>query len=428
MARQENHPHKLSLTYQILYAMLGGIAFGLFLFYIPHYPWIENFLINGLLAIGGQVFLSVMKMLVVPVVFVSLVCGITNLGDPKKLGRLGLKTILLYIFTTCIAISLGLTIASLIGIGKGTSLVPSTTFVPVHAPSLKAIFIGFFPTNPFDALARGDMLQIIVFSILLGTGISLVGSKACGVTQLFNQLNHVVMKLITMIMYVAPYGVFCLIAKLLAKEGVALITHLLGYFLTVLLVLIIHLFLTNSIIIKVFAKLNPLLFFRKMYSAMLFAFSTSSSNVSIPVVLATVERKLGVHNSVAAFVIPLGATINMDGTAIMQGVATVFIANAYQIDIGISGYLMVVLTATLASIGTAGVPSVGLITLAMVLRQVGLPVEGIALIIGVDRILDMVRTAVNITGDSAIACLVAKSENELEFETYNSRDVYSLPE
>ncbi len=423
-----SNPHKLSLTYQILYAMLAGIVFGLFLFYIPHGNWIENFIINGLLAVGGQVFLSVMKMLVVPVVFISLVCGITNLGDTKKLGRLGIKTILLYIFTTCIAISLGLAIATLLGIGTGSSLVPSTQYVPIQAPSLKEIFIGFFPTNPVDALARGDMLQIIVFSVLLGSGMSLAGSKAKQVTELFNQLNHVIMKLITMIMYVAPYGVFCLIAKLLAQEGLVLITQLLSYFLTVLLVLIIHLFFTNSILIKFFARLSPFVFFHKMYSAMLFAFSTSSSNVSIPVVLATVERRLGVHNSIASFVIPLGATINMDGTAIMQGVATVFIANAYQIDIGLSGYLMVVLTATLASIGTAGVPSVGLITLAMVLRQVGLPVEGIALIIGVDRILDMVRTAVNITGDSAIACLVAKSEKEIDLEIYNSQKIYSLPE
>lgn len=417
-APKKNH---LNLTYQILIAMFSGFGIGLLLFYAPKQTWIDTYIVNGFLAMGGQIFISLMKMLVVPVVLISLVCGIANLADPQKLGRVGLKTVCLYIFTTAVAIALSITVAELLDVGTRSEALPLMQFHPEEAPSLRQIFLNFFPTNPIDALARGDMLQIIVFALLLGSAIALLDVKetAQRMTTFFEDLNHVIMRLISMILAATPYGVFCLVGNLFAQEGFGLISQLLSYFCTVILVLLLHLVLTNSILLKLLANLNPIRFFNKMYSAMLFAFSTSSSNVSIPVVLTTVEKKLGVHNSVASFIIPLGATINMDGTAIMQGVATVFISHAYQIDIGLSGYLMVILTATLASIGTAGVPGVGLITLAMVLKQVGLPVEGIGLIIGVDRLLDMLRTAVNVTGDSAVACVVAKSEGELESDIFN---------
>ncbi len=278
--------------------------------------------------------------------------------------------------------------------------------------------VKIFRVISFKALSVGFVLQVFWFAFLYGVAIATSGEAGKKVDFVFKNVNEVLMKLITMIMRTAPYGVFCLLGALFARMGYTVIGHLAGYFAIVLLVLFIQLLITYSVFLKVFAGLNPFTFFLKMRDAMLFAFSISSSNASIPVVLKTVEKKLGVDNSIASFIIPLGSTINMDGTAIMQGVATVFIAHAYHISIGVVGYITVIAMATLASIGTAGVPSVGLITLAMVLQQVGLPVQGIALIIGVDRLLDMVRTAVNISGDSMIACIVGKSEKALNEKTY----------
>lgn len=263
------------------------------------------------------------------------------------------------------------------------------------------------------------MLQIIVFAILLGVAVARSGEQGARVIQLFTDFNEVIMTLVTMLMKLAPYGVFCLMVQLFAQQGIGVIGDLAVYFFTVLFVLMLHGFGTYAILLKFLGRLSPLAFYRKMRATMLFAFSTASSNATIPVTMRTVENRLGVKNSIASFTVPLGATINMDGTAIMQGVATVFIAQAYNIDISLSGYLMVIVTATLASIGTAGVPGVGLITLAMVLQQVGLPVEGIALIIGVDRLLDMVRTAVNVTGDSTVSCLVAKSEGQFDQDMFD---------
>lgn len=416
---------KLGLTAKILIGMLTGLAAGVVVHYLPQSDLLDTYVTNGIFEVGGAIFMAIMKMLVVPVVLVSLVCGICNLGDPRKLGRIGVKTLSLYLLTTSIAITLGLTVASVFKIGKGSDLTAETATFTQTIPSLKETLTNIFPTNPFAAMVHGNMLQVIVFALLLGASISLLAERGKRIATLFADLNVVLMKLIVMLIHVAPYGVFCLLASLFAKEGFSLIGHLVSYFCVVLLVLILHLIASNTILLRIFANLNPLKFFRKMYSAMMFAFSTSSSNVSIPVVLETVEVRLGVKNSVASFVIPLGATINMDGTAIMQGVATVFISNAYNIDIGFAGYLTVILTATLASVGTAGVPGVGLITLAMVLKQVGLPIEGIGLIIGVDRILDMVRTAVNITGDSAVACVVAKSEDSLNKDIFDKLEVES---
>ncbi|MBB71324.1 MAG: dicarboxylate/amino acid:cation symporter [Legionellales bacterium] len=412
---------KLSLTAQILIAMLLGAIIGTAINFAPDSAFITTYVTDGLLDIGGLIFIDVMKMCVVPVVFVSLVTGVTSLANPKALGRVGAKAILLYILTTAIAISLGLAIASFLNIGHGMNLAAEQAAVTEAAPSFKEVVLDFFPSNPIAAMSEGNMIQIIVFALLLGTSISFAKEPGRRLRDFFADANEVVMELVMLIIKAAPYGVFCLIGRLFAKMGFGVIDDLLGYFMTVLVVLVIHVILTNSILLKIFTGLNPLRFFRKMGSAMMFAFSTSSSNVSIPVTLETVERKLGVKNSVASFIVPLGATINMDGTAIMQGVATVFIAHAYNLHIGIGGYLMVVLTATVASIGTAGVPSVGLITLIMVLRQVGLPAEGIGLIIGVDRILDMVRTAVNITGDAAISTIIGKSENALDVETFNKK-------
>jgi len=411
-------PKKPGLAKKMLIALGSGTIIGIILHrYSASIPF-ASFLVDGVFDTGGHIFISILKMLVVPIVFFSLVCGLCQLGDTKTFGRLAFKTIFLYLLTTAIAITIALTVAELLQVGVNGDNLPLHQVDLKKIPPLKDVILNIFPSNPAAAMASGNMLQIIVFSILLGLAISVSGRAGERISQFFKNMESVIMTLIAMVLKTAPYGVFCLVAALFAKMGYTLILQLLGYFAAVLSVLFIQLLLVYPLLLRILGGLNPLHFYRKMLSAMLFAFSTSSSNASIPVVMNSVENKLGVRSNVASFVIPLGATINMDGTAIMQGVATVFIANTYHIDIGLTGYLMVVLTATLASIGTAGVPSVGLITLAMVLQQVGLPVEGIALIIGVDRLLDMTRTAVNISGDATIACIVGKSEQAMDTEIY----------
>ena len=283
---------------------------------------------------------------------------------------------------------------------------------------MKEVLINIFPDNPVKAMAEGNMLQIIVFALLFGLAISKAGEHGARVKQFFDDINEVIMQMVHILMDLAPYGVFCLLAALFAEIGLGVLGSLASYFFSVVAVLLIHAVLVYGGLLTLLGRLNPVLFLQKMRPVQLFAFSTSSSAATLPVTLDIVQHRLGVDKSVASFTVPLGATINMDGTAIMQGVATVFISQAYAIDIGLSGYLTVIATATLASIGTAGVPGVGLIMLAMVLQQVQLPVEGIALIIGVDRLLDMLRTAVNVTGDATVSCLVAKSENALDEEIY----------
>ena len=353
-----------------------------------------------------------LKLLVVPLVFFSLACGASNLSDGSSIGRIGLKTIGLYLMTTAIAITLALSVANFVNPGLGLSLATETSFVAKESPPLKDVIVALVPTNPIKAMAEGNMLQVIVFAILIGIAIAKCGPAGERIRASLTDWNEVIMRLILILMLLAPVGVFCLMLTLFSNMGFTAIADLFKYFMTVAGVLVLHFLLTYSMMVRFVAGLNPIRFYSNFSPVMAYAFSTSSSNATLPVTLETVEHRLGVKNEVASFTVPLGATINMDGTAIMQGVATVFIAQAYNIDVGLTGYLMVVMTATLASIGTAGVPGVGLITLALVLQQVGLPVEGIALIIGVDRLLDMMRTAVNVSGDAAVATIVAKSENQ----------------
>lgn len=416
------HHAKSQLTKKILIAMLAGILIGVIVNKLPKAPWLTTYFTEGLFDIGGKIFISLLEMLVVPIVFVSLVCGTFNLDSSMRFGKIAAKTIFLYALTTAIAISLALVCAHLSGIGIGNNFVAKGS-VNTHAiPSFKQTLLNIFPSNPVDAMAKGNMLQIILFSILLGLAITFAKEKGQRVRHIFNDFNEIVMILMSMVLKITPIGVFCLVASMFAQIGFSLIVKLASYFAIVLVALALQLLISYSSLIKVLTGLSPIQFIRNMMPAMLFAFSTSSSSASIPVVLNTVEKKCGVDNSIASFVIPLGATINMDGTAIMQGVATVFIANSYNINLGLTGFLKVILTATLASIGTAGIPSVGLITLTMVLMQVGLPIEGIALIIGVDRLLDMSRTAINITGDAMIACIVAAGEKAIDLTTFNGRD------
>ncbi|MFY8328291.1 dicarboxylate/amino acid:cation symporter [Pseudoalteromonas sp. ZZD1] len=421
----------MSLTTRIMIGMALGVAVGfifqailageddylipLGLFSLP----IKSFFVDGLFHIGGQIFIASLKMLVVPLVFVSLVCGTCSLSDPKKLGRLGGKSIGLYLITTAVAITVAMTLALLVNPGEGINLPTEAAYSAKQAPTLAQVIIDMFPTNPIDAMASGNMLQVIVFSLLFGIAMALSGKAGKRVALVFEDLNAVILKLVTLLMNVAPYGVFCLMAKLFTTIELDLIVSLAKYFGVVMAALAIHAFINYSILLKVLTGLNPVTFLKKMKHACLFGFSTSSSSATMPITLETATKKLGAHNSVASFTVPLGATINMDGTAIMQGVATVFIAQVFSVDLTLSDYLMVVLTATLASVGTAGVPGVGLIMLAMVLNQVGLPIEGIAIIIGVDRLLDMTRTAVNVTGDCMVTCVVAKSEGQLDEAVFN---------
>ncbi len=377
-------------------------------------PFIKVYLIDGFLNIGGQIFISLLKLMVVPLVFFSLTSGVSSLDKNLSLGRIAGKTLGLYLITTAIAISIGLSIAVFLNPGNNLDLQTSTLLSIPESPNIKDIILNIIPSNPIQAMADGNMLQIIVFSILVGIAIRGLGDSVKIIKDVVSNITDIVLKLVMYIINIAPYGVFCLMSVLFAEKGLTVLGDLSFYFFIVVSALLIHGFLTYSALLILFAKINPFSFFDKVKSLMIFAFSTSSSNATIPVTLKTVIDNIGVNRKVASFTVPLGATINMDGTAIMQGVATVFIANAYSIDLLLTDYLMVILTATLASIGTAGVPGVGLIMLAMVLNQVGLPVEGIGLIIGVDRLLDMLRTVVNVTGDSAVSTIVANSENQLE--------------
>jgi len=420
----------MNLTQRILLAMAAAIFLGSVtqqLLLWPELPadistLLSEGLAGGLFYVGGKIFVASLKVLVVPLVFISLVCGTCQLQGQSSLGRLSLKAIGLYLLTTAIAISIAIFFAELLQPGMGIEETTAVDFTAPAAQPLSQVFINIFPDNPVKAMAEGNMLQVIVFAILIGLAISRSGEPGARLAKHFNDWNEIMMTLVTLLMKLAPYGVFCLLFSLFAKQGLGVIGDLALYMVTVLLVLMIHALGIYPLLLKAFSGLNPLMFLRKMRNTQLFAFSTASSSATIPVTLRAVEQRLGVSNRIASFTVPLGATINMDGTAIMQGVATVFIAQAYGLELGITQYLLVIATATLASVGTAGVPGVGLVTLAMVLQQVGLPVEGIALIIGVDRILDMVRTAVNVTGDATVSCIVANSESAIDKDIFNNRE------
>ena len=334
------------------------------------------------------------------------------------MGRIGLKTVALYLMTTAIAITLALTVANIINPGLGINMAEGMTFQAKEAPPFTQVVLDIFPSNPVSAMAEGNMLQIIVFALLLGVALSRAGDAGLALKASFDRWNEVIMQLVMMLMLAAPVGVFCLMLTLGAHLGFGAIVELIAYFLCVHLLLALNFLITYPTLIKLLVRVSPVLFYQHMAPVMAFAFSTASSGATLPVTLETVKKRIGVRNEIASFVVPVGATINMDGTAIMQGVATVFIAQAFNVDIGLTGYLMVILTATMASIGTAAVPGVGLITLALVLTQVGLPVEGIALIIGVDRLLDMTRTVVNVVGDATVSSVVARSEGQFEDEIF----------
>lgn len=422
---------KLGLSTKIFIGLIVGLFTGLALFFIKEATGgegslaflIDDVIIGFIFELIGGIFVNSIRMMIVPLVFVSLTLGAASMGDIKKLGRIGTKTIGFYLVTTAIAITIAILIATIVqpGINANVSL-EGLEYTAKESPSLASVFVNMVPRNPINAMASGNMLQIIVFALLTGTGLTILGEKTAKIKDLFEEANTLILKLVELIMLVAPVGVFALIAKTMATLGWALMPKLLAYMLCVVGALLIHAVLTYQGFLYIFTKLNPIQFFKNFHPAMTVAFSTASSAATLPVTVETSEKRLGVSPKIASFCLPLGATINMDGTAIMQGVATVFIAQLFGVDLGLMDFLTVIVTATLASIGTAGVPGVGLLMLSMVLVQVGLPVEGIAIIIGVDRILDMCRTAINITGDAVCTLIVAKTEGELDVDVYNAEN------
>ena len=412
----------MTLTTRILVAMIAGIVIGSILNVIAAQGWlsaglqvfIDDNIVTGMFGVVGRIFIASLKLLVVPLVFVSLICGVCSLGNSARMGRIALRTIVLYLITTAIAVTLALVIAVAVSPGAGVEMAGEASYQAAEAPPLTDVIVNIFPSNPIRAMADGEMLQVIVFALLLGVAISRAGKEGERIAAFFKDFEAVIMKIVSILMMLAPYGVFALLAELFSKLGFSTIVDLAKYFFTVLGVLFLHGLVSYSLLLKGLVGLPPSMLLYKMRPVWAFAFSTASSAATMPVTMRTVEKRLGVKSSVAGFTVPLGATINMDGTAIMQGVATVFIAQVYGVDLAFGDFLAVVLTATMASIGTAAVPGVGLITLALVLGQVGLPVEGIALIIGVDRLLDMVRTAVNVTGDATVSLIVAELEGQVD--------------
>ncbi len=425
-----NTKKKITLTTKVMISMLLGIITGLLLnyFQLAEHTFIKEYIVDGLFLVVGKMFITALKMLVVPLVLFSLISGILGIGEVSTLGKIGFKSFLLYLLTTAIAIATAIFFAAISGIGEGVKLTSSASFQAKEAPPLSEVFINIIPSNIFKAFSEGEMLQIIFFAILFGISVLMLGKKAKEIAKGVELLNEVMMNMVNIIMLTAPYAVFALIARAISTLGLDLLMSLSGYVFVLVFALGVHLFGTLMVILKLFSGMSIKTFLKKMRNVQLFAFGTSSSNATIPVTLKTVTQRLGVDNSVASFTIPFGATINMDGTAIMQGVATVFIANVYGVDLSIADYLTVIVMSVLASIGTAGVPGVGLIMLSMVFAQVGLPVEGIGLILGVDRLLDMLRTAVNVSGDSVVSIVVAKSEGKLDPKIYNNPDAGTIEE
>ena len=417
---------KISLTTMIFIALLAGALTGVIINYlIPSNYVVDDIIVQGVFYIVGQGFIRLMRMLVVPLVFCSIVCGSMAVGDTKKLGSVGVKTLIFYLCTTALAITVALTIANIFNPGKGLDMsqiqVTSTVSETTQSMSMTETLLDIIPVNIFNSLSEGNMLQIIVFALILGVILANMGDRVDIVKNFFGQFNDIMMEMTMAVMKLAPIGVFCLISKTFAEIGFEVFIPLLKYMFCVLLALAVQCFVVYLGLLKIFSGLNPFIFIKNFFPVMAFAFSTSTSNATIPMNIDTLAEKMGVSKKISSFTIPLGATINMDGTSIMQGVAVVFTAQAFGIPLDMMDYLTVIGTATLASIGTAGVPSVGLITLTMVFNSVGLPIEGIALIMGIDRILDMTRTAVNITGDAVCTTIVASWNKAVDRDVYYNR-------
>ena len=406
----------MSFTKKIIVSMILGILVGV-TFNLT--SLIESYLgayVVNLLDLVSYLFLSSLKLIIVPLIFFSIVCGIVSLSDDVSISRLGIKTLLLYTTTTVIAISLGLLFSSFIN------------YEPIEMKNLDSVINienietdgNIFPSNIFKSLSDGNIIHLLIFAVLIGISAARIKNRIKTFIQYFYDFNDVINELVKLIISFTPIAVFCILAKTFSTQGIETIMSLAGYFFTVVIVLLFHFFFTFSTLIKFFTALNPVKFFQNLKDVVIFTFSTSSSSASIPFTLKAAEEKYGIDKSISTFTVPLGATINMDGTAIMQGCATFFLASLYGIDLGINEIVTIVITATIASIGTAGIPSAGIIMLTVIFTQIGIPLEGITLLLGVDRLLDMMRTSVNVRGDICISCVIASSERKINEKIFNS--------
>ena len=397
----------MNLSIKILISLVLSVVVGL-MAGVEGLPFIKWWI-----APIGTIFINLIKMVIVPIVFTSLVVGMTSLGDLKKLGRIGIKTIFIYLFTTAIAIMIGFAVAGIIHPGIGLEMTAGDAVKVKEAPSIMQVFVAMVPTNPVASMAKADILPIIIFALFVGVGILQVGGKKSQLLiDWFDAAAEVSYKIINMVMQFAPIGVFCLLLPVVAENGPKVLLPLLSVIACMAFGSVIHAFAVYSSMARIWGNTSPIKFFRGMSEAILIAFTTCSSAATLPINMKNCQEKLGCSRDIASFVLPLGATINMDGTAIYMGVCSLFIANVYGIDLTMAQMGMIVLTGTLASIGTAGVPGAGLIMLSMVLLSVGLPMEGLALVAGIDRILDMFRTTVNITGDAAVTCVINETEKQ----------------
>ncbi|WP_394011246.1 dicarboxylate/amino acid:cation symporter [Anaerococcus cruorum] len=417
----EKDKRKMSQSKKIFVGLILGLIFGIILHsFVPDSHFKNDILIDGIFYTIGQLFIRLMQMLVVPLVFFSIADGCRNLGDTETLGKVGIRIVIFYMFTTALAIFIALSLASLIGPGKGMNMsLGDQSFEAVDTEiSLSDTILDFIPTNPIEALATGNMIQIIIFAVLVGLLIATMEDRLMTLGNIVTEMNDLMMGMTMWVMKLAPIGVFFLITRTFSSLGYDAILSMLSYMASVLGGLVAQLIIVYMLLVSIFVRVNPFKFLKKFAPVMTFGFSTASSSATVPIHIQTLDD-MGVDKKISSFTIPLGATINMDGTAIMQGVAVIFISNAYGIDLTASDFITVILTATIASVGTAGIPSVGLITLSMVLESVGLPVEGIAIIMGIDRILDMARTTVNLTGDASGTMIVANSVGAFDKEKFN---------
>lgn len=411
-----------SQSKKIFIGLILGIVVGILLHtLVPDSHFKNDILIDGIFYTIGQLFIRLMQMLVVPLVFFSIADGCRNIGDTETLGKVGVRIVAYYLLTTALAIVVALSLASLIRPGKGMNMsIGDQSFEAVDTDiSLVDTILDFVPTNPIEALATGNMIQIIIFAVLVGLLIASMEDRLITLGNIVTEMNDLMMGMTMWVMKLAPVGVFFLIARTFSNLGLDAILSMLSYMGSVLGSLVVQLILVYMLLLSLFVRVNPFKFIKKYAPVMTFGFSTASSSATVPLNINTLEE-MGVDRKISSFTIPLGATVNMDGTAIMQGVAVIFISNAYGITLSPTDFLTVILTSTIASVGTAGIPSVGLVTLSMVLESVGLPVEGIAIIMGIDRILDMARTTVNLSGDAVGTIIVANTVNAFDKNKFNS--------
>ncbi len=414
--------NKLSITKLTLLALLFGMIVGIILHELQPSYLKDIIIINGILLIGSNGFLELMKMLVIPLIFTSIVVGVMSVEDTKRLSKVSRKAIILYLITTAMAVTIALLVANIINPGSGldTSTLKVKEVFFAERESFSVVLLNSIPGNPIASMAKGEIIPVIIFSVFIGIAISKEGRRVGIVSKFFIEFNSIMTCITDMIMKLSPIGVFCLVTRAFYTLGIVAIIGLIKYIFCVYIILAIYIGVYMLLIYKL-VKINPYRFLKKFFNVIILAFSTASSNVTIPISIETLEKRIGVSRKISSITIPLGATINMNGTAIMQGVAVVFASQVFGVELSMIDYITVILTTTLASISTAGIPGVGLILLSMALSSVGLPLETIGLIIGVDRIVDMARTSVNVIGDAICTTIIAVQEKEFEIDVFNKK-------